>query len=435
MIHSFSFTGSFSRSKFVDIFLTTTDGSSGGHMVSAHRVVLAAVSDKLGSICVAAVKDREVVIPGLKFEILVKIVEFIYTGRVFLEEATEVKDFKEGMNLLEVKLSAEQADSIGRSENFEQKSINSPEVFENGPKSILESDLNLSSDSSIVGDENGMDDKMIGNLNLRRFSDSEKDFCDSKIVTEDKDALARSVDKSSEVFQNSFHMSGDASDSESECAMCPPLNSNNIPANSPAKENVTIIVDEKPRQSKVKCPYCKQMFKYSYFMTHCIINHEREANFAPKQCEFCGQNMAGCIMDFHKLIFHGGQVRNFRSPINEVKVTCTYCGKKLCKGNMSRHIKAVHEMSKVVSKEKFKESKKSKSIEKENVKIKVIWREKSFTLMTRPDKPFYKGMRRFGEKIGVDVKLLMFKHRSQELKGCELARKFEGEEIEVMMMM
>ena len=85
-----------------------------------------------------------------------------------------------------------------------------------------------------------------------------------------------------------------------------------------------------------------------------------------------------------------------------------------------------------MSKEKLKQSKKPKTVEKENVKIKVNWRGKSFTLMMRPEKPFYKGMRRFSEKMGLDVKLLRFRHRGQELKGCELANKLEGEEIEVM---
>ena len=83
-------------------------------------------------------------------------------------------------------------------------------------------------------------------------------------------------------------------------------------------------------------------------------------------------------------------------------------------------------------KEKPNKSDKSESDEKKNIQIKVGWMGKMFTLVTRTNKPIYKGMRKFGEKMGVDVKLLMFKHRGQELTGCELASKLEGEEILVM---
>lgn len=68
-------------------------------MIPAHRVVLAAMSSKLGQLCDAG---GMVVIRNIQFGILQKLVQLIYNGRVKLEGRLEVQDFRDGMDMLKV---------------------------------------------------------------------------------------------------------------------------------------------------------------------------------------------------------------------------------------------------------------------------------------------------------------------------------------------
>ena len=116
--HNFSFNGHFPKSKYCDVKLSTLDGA--GRHIAAHKVVLAAVSPKLEKFI-----DRTgegvgpVTVRNIRFDVLEKIVEFIYSGRVEIEDA-DVEDFQDGLDMLRIRLN-KQVD-----QNETLRSINVP---------------------------------------------------------------------------------------------------------------------------------------------------------------------------------------------------------------------------------------------------------------------------------------------------------------------
>ena len=91
LTHQFPFPGHLSQSSYPDLSLTTPD--CGARSVPAHRVVLAAVSNKLAKMCQEGGRVR---IRNIKFGVLEKIVGFIYNGRVELEGMEDVEDSEMG---------------------------------------------------------------------------------------------------------------------------------------------------------------------------------------------------------------------------------------------------------------------------------------------------------------------------------------------------
>jgi len=128
-----SFLGQFPGSKYCDVSLSTQDGVAAGRQpITAHRVVLAAVSDKLEKLVDDAGEGAgPVVVRNVKFEVLSKIVEYIYSGRVQLGDSdAEKEDFEDGLDMLRVKVK-EQVDQ-DQSDALEVENIShSPSEFGN----------------------------------------------------------------------------------------------------------------------------------------------------------------------------------------------------------------------------------------------------------------------------------------------------------------
>eukprot|EP00092_Neocalanus_flemingeri_P016974 GFUD01018359.1.p1 GENE.GFUD01018359.1~~GFUD01018359.1.p1 ORF type:complete len:165 (-),score=48.07 GFUD01018359.1:367-861(-) len=117
--HHFSFAGRLSQSTFPDLSLSTKDG--GGRTVPAHRVVLAAVSSKLAGLCQ---EGGRVTVRNISFEVLEKVVRFIYTGSIQLHNVEAVEDFKDGMDMLKVNIVIEKEDIVIQDIDAEKKPIN-----------------------------------------------------------------------------------------------------------------------------------------------------------------------------------------------------------------------------------------------------------------------------------------------------------------------
>merc|ERR1719186_2551896 len=96
---------------------------------------------------------RPVVIRNLQFRILEKILDFIYMGKVELEDI-DIDDFKNGLDLLKFQFRIENiqiSESESRQQHLEIQSIGTPD---NEYETTLELDLKISFDSS----ESEMDD-------------------------------------------------------------------------------------------------------------------------------------------------------------------------------------------------------------------------------------------------------------------------------------
>jgi len=97
--HNFSFEGSFSKNKYCDVKLSTLDAGA-RCTIAAHKVVLAAASAKLEKLLDRAGEGvGPVIVIDIRFTVLEKIVELIYSGRVEIEDE-DVEDFQDGLDML-----------------------------------------------------------------------------------------------------------------------------------------------------------------------------------------------------------------------------------------------------------------------------------------------------------------------------------------------
>ena len=99
--HKFSFSGNIDN-KYEDIQLTTSseEEEGGGRILMAHRVILASVSTKLKTIFDENKNSKLIVIRNLRFEVLIMIVTFIYSGKVELKTRVDEEDFFNGLDML-----------------------------------------------------------------------------------------------------------------------------------------------------------------------------------------------------------------------------------------------------------------------------------------------------------------------------------------------
>ena len=84
--HNIPFVGHFPADKYTDLKLTTAEEAEGGRgAVPCHKVVMAAVSKKLEVMIDKRGSDGHLVVRNVRFEILQKVVGFVYTGSVEVE--------------------------------------------------------------------------------------------------------------------------------------------------------------------------------------------------------------------------------------------------------------------------------------------------------------------------------------------------------------
>ena len=87
------------NTKYSDLQLSTEHGES----VQCHKVILASVSNKVKKALERKDSDK-VVIRSVKFGGLKTLVEFIYEGRVDIENSDELMDFADAYSLLQINL-------------------------------------------------------------------------------------------------------------------------------------------------------------------------------------------------------------------------------------------------------------------------------------------------------------------------------------------
>jgi len=103
--HHLNFGPNFSRSNFCDAKLTTK------HVIGCipvHRIILSAVSKKLGKKFQDNLDGTEpIVINNVDFDVLEKIINYVYTGRVTFANDAEYEDFSDGISILKIEVGSE----------------------------------------------------------------------------------------------------------------------------------------------------------------------------------------------------------------------------------------------------------------------------------------------------------------------------------------
>ena len=98
--HSFNILGKANREFFSDVSLVTECGST----VPAHKVVLGAVSARFSALFNKYPEKKDFPIRNVKIDTLIKVVDFIYNGKVNLTDNTELGDFWDCFSILNLYL-------------------------------------------------------------------------------------------------------------------------------------------------------------------------------------------------------------------------------------------------------------------------------------------------------------------------------------------
>ena len=132
--HTFSFSGLLSQTAYPDLFLTAADGEE--REVPAHRVVLAAVSDKLAVLCQEGGRIR---VRNINFQVLEMVIRFVYSGKILLDSLEEVEDLNDGMDMLKIKIETRTDKICNTKQEIDKKELifNPKEVNKEAVKNLI----------------------------------------------------------------------------------------------------------------------------------------------------------------------------------------------------------------------------------------------------------------------------------------------------------
>ena len=99
LTHSFNILGSIDRDRYCDVKLVTECGSS----ISAHKVILGAVSKKLSAKFEKS-SGSEIKVRNVRIETLTKVIDFVYERKVKISNKTEMSDFFDCFTILNMYL-------------------------------------------------------------------------------------------------------------------------------------------------------------------------------------------------------------------------------------------------------------------------------------------------------------------------------------------
>ena len=98
--HNFNIVGGVKRDLFCDIKLRSQCGSS----LCAHKVILSAASKKLEKVFTRSPHLEEYEVRNITYDTLVKLVDFVYEGKVRLNTRVEMTDFADAFTILNMYL-------------------------------------------------------------------------------------------------------------------------------------------------------------------------------------------------------------------------------------------------------------------------------------------------------------------------------------------
>jgi len=371
LLHQFSFLGQFPDEKYADLRLTTPEEATKGvkRVLLAHKVVLAAVSEKIEAL-IDLTKDKDCVqVRNIRFEILGKIVKFIYTGSVNVSEGDEEDDFLDGLDMLRIKVTVlkdednsvasgsppvssgelviadqDTADDGNTAENsganLSSTLVSQRNVVENPSRHFnglfKDSEFSMESTDSLQnvdgeeeqnnnvtgGSSQGNDSVIAGNIVVRTKSvsinlpkiDINQWTVASSVEEEDADSCKS--------FKTCHKFVGSAAPGKSGEARIQVA-----PRKTPIKGSIvggkTFEVgtggndrnrnDDSKKNSGthvIKCEYCDWKIRLDNYPRHCRRLHPEEFEGQEiKACEFCGRQMFEVCLRKHTEVFHSSDPR------------------------------------------------------------------------------------------------------------------------------
>jgi len=361
--HNFSFPGQLSQSLFPDVFLTTKDAAS-TDFIPAHRVLLAAVSDKLHGMCK---EGGKVFIRNISYKVLEQVLRFIYKGRIEMESNEDIENLRDGLDMLKVNIVMNVTGAMNENEVLD---VTNDNYLQDGLVGGIDGDRDLNetvSNACVTNSEILDNECLVKTPNL----DDEQSFglnhnsvgSQVKIKTE---SFFEVLDSMSYIVEN---QPTQGNETMSRTTSTPIVEEEMIcdqTCDSVDHESIEIDDEEKldrPKkfvksQTKVPCAFCDEHVTLQTYVNHCKKNHsisnDDEGN-CKKKCLQCGAKVHIIAKKFHDAIYHPEVVATDRNlvsktrslEINEhnktlTKIECDFCNASLVYRYYKEHVKRYH---------------------------------------------------------------------------------------------
>ena len=343
LYHDFSFPGQLSQHVYPDLFLTTMDGGVG--VVPAHRVVISAVSSKLAVLCK---EGGNVVVRNIEFELLEKVIRFVYTGKLELGNRDDVNDLRDGMDMLKMNIVIENEDSVSRDDEVnksdESPNINNESSLDQNVNLVVDNIFRLPSGSRLSSQLWGNDTpEKIKVENVERNQDTPVTASDTTFDASDEESgisLSKILDVSKAVCLSSMMKV--------------------VRYRSPFEKNEL-------QKSEITCEFCGEKIMYSKYMKHCRSNHPDSPWNTRKSCGTCKNSIPAVNYERHLELFgheehkegNGGHAsENNKNEMeskcenktkkvakSRTKIPCDYCGEYVTLATYLTHCKKLHSIS------------------------------------------------------------------------------------------
>jgi len=350
--HNFSFPGKLSQSIFPDIFLTTKDAGS-TDFIQAHRVVLAAVSDKLHGMCK---EGGKVFVRNISYQVLEQVVSFIYKGKIEMESNEDIENLRDGLDMLKVNIVINPMNGnqvLDKTKDFylQHQLVKGVNV----KRDINETVGNpCVSDSEILVDLNTSDNECLVKAPKLVDDESSFDVCQVKIKAESFTDVMESMSN----FVENKPEHGTIIETKST----PTLSvDEEMVCDQTSQECIEIEDEDKfygPKkfvksQTKVPCDYCDEYVSLQTYVIHCKKNHSicsDDNGKCKKKCLKCGAKVHIIAKKFHDAIYHpdvSTMGKKTSLEINEhrkslTKIMCDFCNVSMVFSYYREHVKKHH---------------------------------------------------------------------------------------------
>jgi len=332
--HKFCFSGHLCQSLHPDLFLTTMDG--GGEVVPAHRVVMAAVSDKLATLCR---EGGRVVVRNINFQLLKKVVQFVYSGNIEMDNIEDVEDLRDGMDMLKVKIviESDDGDKMQKSKDNHKRG----DYMDPNENLVVENSFLLSTESVESKDLWSQSQNLIkidNSFFVQRNQDTPVTASDTTNDGSDE-GVAMSFPKILDSFTDIKTY---------DDKVVPKLSLiKKAPMSPNSKKEI--------QNSEITCDYCGDMVMYRKYRKHCMDQHTDSPWDTKITCGTCRNSIPAVNYRFHLELFGHEEQENIetgiidnetkKTPKAQTKISCDYCEEKVAYSSYVDHCKKLHSIS------------------------------------------------------------------------------------------
>ena len=254
--HQFGWCGSLCQSHHPDVWLSAAEEEVKPRPrppLPAHRVILAAVSDKLAALCS---QGGVVTVRNVRYDLLDKAIAFIYTGEVMLNSQEDQEDLEDVLDMLKINLETETTSSSAVS----VKNDAGADSLNNFVKPNIEKTLDIEKCEKEIKDELEEIDEI--------QDSSEKALC--------KRQHKRKVESTDWV--NGYDDQSESAEVDGE---------EDVSGKASRKRKLSYVIQCR----ELACQFCGESMLYRQYVKHCRLAHPTSPWAEKRRCGTCKERI------------------------------------------------------------------------------------------------------------------------------------------------